>query len=70
MELIFQKTLIFPMNFNDFWKVLYPCAITLKLFWCHIELIVGLDLHFWISFGTEVVPQFVREALLKGLGGL
>ena len=26
-----SKTLIFLMDFNDFWEVLYPCAISLRL---------------------------------------
>ena len=69
-EAQFSKTLIFPMNFNDLWQALYSCAITLRPLWRHIEAIVGLDLHFWISFGTKVVPQLVSEALLMGLGGL
>ena len=42
MKLNFQKTLIFLMNLNDFWKVLYLCAITLRLLWCHIEATLGI----------------------------
>ena len=37
-----SKTLIFLMDLNDFWEVLYPCAITLRQLLCHIEPILGI----------------------------
>ena len=41
-EAQFSKTSIFQMNFNGFLKVLYPCAITLRLLCSHIEAILGI----------------------------
>ena len=33
----FKKTIVSQVNFNGFLKILYTCAITLRLLWCHIE---------------------------------
>ena len=41
-EAQFSKNDDFSINFNDFWKVLYLCAITLRLLWCHIEATLGI----------------------------
>ena len=36
-EARFSKAIVFPMSFIGFLKILYTCASTLRLLWCHIE---------------------------------
>ena len=74
----FQKTLIFPTDFNDFIKVLVEFWVDLGLLWDHFwHMRVTLD-PFWVHFGgsrlklasrsTKLAAKWPRLAQVGGLG--